>query len=504
MSELDVSAHGWGDPSAPAQTPLEWGQTESARASLRKRDRPMSFDAGSLQFSEGNPQYSWGEQFLSFFPEGGNGNVLGEGGLQFEGSGIDQNQGLVTHQNEALNALLTDSADSSECLEPLHLYEQAAYEQSQGAYGGSAYEQAAYDRPASGDRFNESLLQEQDPDIMAQLGTPGSIPSMRNDPSLPGVWPPLSVTAGDPVPPPSPAVPSLPQSTSKVMSSAEIQDAYIQSWGGQNLRKEPSGEKPREKAKPPTEKGQEWSVNGAKTQAASIIRDLFRRPEAKRQAVVVEGRRVGFLEKAVNRLPARNPKPSKSSEVPRPARSTSGPSVSDAHSGGSTLQQDAAPLVLPPRTFSDSPEFSRAKSSKGGAGESKEKAIAETMRRVGERVAGVLAVDLDSSLPQYGASENGMAAESGLRMGGASEPGSELGAALELDFRLGGVKGGGDSGPANEGVRGISGTQSSGMPDLTTAAGLEWLLEDEPELRGNGGGDAAGKRYSSDDDETEE
>ena len=222
------------------------------------------------------------------------------------------------------------------------------------------------------------------------------------------------------------------------MSLEVIQQVYTKSWGFVWAPKE-SKEKPNG-AEEDLGAGEKWSV---KTQAASIIRDLFRRPDAKRQAVTIEGGKVGFLKKrssddlasqsslqAPDLSQLSSPESAEPTEDSHPqtsnpprtsghAQSYSGSPRSDAQNGGVAVQaretpvgeEPAEPSLLnpplpgdgephPPETLcsarsQDSIPTIKKKQNEG------EKDVGKVIEQAALRVAQALDLEVDAGLPTY-------------------------------------------------------------------------------------------------------
>lgn len=285
MSEMDSPL--WGaSASAVPMGQLEWEQLMqmpgAEGSSLRKRNRPISFDAISLQFQEGGSQSSWGEQFLN-------------------GGAIENQEGaqLFGGYGERVDSFLADSGDSS-------------------------FHPERAQNPRTPESTSESSATLPDFELLGDAAAYGrQVSDPLPNPSMPAVSDraPVSRQASDPLPAPSrPAfgqlAPTLSEKVvSKDMTTEEIYRAYAQSWGGA-LKAKPKGPEsggktataetmPEKLKRAPSKLVR--TANAAKAQAASIIRDLFRRPGAKRQAVPLDGGQIGSLEKALGQLSAQAP-----------------------------------------------------------------------------------------------------------------------------------------------------------------------------------------------------
>ncbi|GAQ78033.1 hypothetical protein KFL_000070040 [Klebsormidium nitens] len=327
---------------------LDWEQlmqSPKENTSVRKRNRPTSFDVVSLQFPDGGSQFSWPEQSLI----GAGGDNLGQ---LLEG-GIDASGQLFGGYGERVESFLAESSDSA-AGNPKAL---TSTSESSGPFTGFG---------SFGDAAN-SARQTLDP--LPPTSAPAVVPFSRQ--------------VSDPLPKPSPAAAQLAPSRSqkvisKSMTTEEIHKAYAQSWGGAlkagptggtTIQRQPLQEKPPEKLKREGSKS-ERSANAAKAQAASIIRDLFRRPGAKRQAVPLEGGQIGVLERGFSQLSAQPVHPPARKSPPFGATPvTSGSSgenaVSPAGSQSTSFPpQEPRPVLntqaVPPRGLGGAPS--------GGAG----------------------------------------------------------------------------------------------------------------------------------------
>lgn len=337
-----------------AQGPLsqvDWEQlmqTPPENAGVRKRSRPMSFDVVSLQFPDGGTHFLWPEQSLDGAGDGNLEHLL-EGGVSGQ---------LFGGYGERVDSFLAESADSAAGNPNMSTSESSGPFTGFELFGNMA----------------DSVRQGSDPLL------PTSAPAVA----------PFSRQVSDPLPKPPPAVAQLAPSRSqkvisKSMTTEEIHKAYAQSWGGALkatpqggaiVQRQPLQEKPPEKLKRDGSRS-ERSANAAKAQAASIIRDLFRRPGAKRQAVPLEGGQIGVLERGFSQLSAQPIQPPPENPLPFGATPVgSGSSeenvVSPAGSQSTSFpppdtQKASVPPRPTPRTQAVSPRgVGRAAS--GGAG----------------------------------------------------------------------------------------------------------------------------------------
>jgi hypothetical protein len=315
MSEMESPL--WGaSPSAVPMSQLDWEQLMQIPggegSSLRKRNRPISFDAISLQFQEGGSQSSWGEQFLN-------------------GGAIENQEGaqLFGGYGERVDSFLADSGESS-------------------------FHPERAQNPRTPESTSESSAALPDFEL---LGNGRQVSDPLPSSPMPAVSDraPVSRQVSDPLPTPSrPAfgqlAPTLSEKVvSKDMTTEEIYKAYAQSWGGA-LKAKPKGAGKTATAETMPEKLKRApsklvrSANAAKAQAASIIRDLFRRPGAKRQAVPLDGGQIGSLEKALGQLSAQAP--AKTPQGSGPIRTGSGSTLKENKASPSPAQSQS--VSLPP------------------------------------------------------------------------------------------------------------------------------------------------------------
>lgn len=285
MYDLQNAAPAWAGGSSPApqsRDQLDWTQGLGDMSSLRKRDRPVSFDA------EGANQFAWGEQLLADLPPQ-------------VGTWIPTKANVIRQDSD-----IADNTINAACLAGLQL--------------------------------QEGLTRAPGRQCVPQVQSLGGV----NEGQL--------LTSS--------SIPAASQMMSENLLLHKIQKMYTQSWGFAWPLKEPN-EKPRV-GEEDLGAGEKRSV---KTQAASILRDLFRRPDAKQQAVASEGGKVGFLRKPISRLSSANSKKAPQQSAPESAnlpkesspevsnpirvsgytRSSSGSSRSDAQNEGVALEVEKAP-----------------------------------------------------------------------------------------------------------------------------------------------------------------